>query len=314
MFKSLIIGCGNIGALYDFDNNQILTHAKAYFLHPDFQFSIFEPDTVLRQKISDRYRCPVLSEINVPILRGYDCISICSPTKTHAALLKQVFEAKVKVVICEKPLSNDLIDLKELAQVYAQSESKVIVNYIRRFQPAFKALKKEISVIKQKDKLIHIAIRYQRGFINNCSHAFDVIEYLTDAPLILSAIKKHNPCKDHFEEDPTLSLQAFSEDVNMSVLGLSDVQFAHFEIDLYFKQHKISILEAGQIIRLFQTQDNKGTNSPLQQDSIQQQDCLKDYMKPVVNQALNLLRGVEQEDNFIKSINLNERMLHYLNN
>ena len=29
MVKALIIGCGNIGGLYDIDNNKIETHAKA---------------------------------------------------------------------------------------------------------------------------------------------------------------------------------------------------------------------------------------------------------------------------------------------
>ena len=314
-YKSLILGCGNIGALYDFENDQILTHAKAYSVHPNFEFNIFEPNTALAKKISDAYHCPIVSDINVSILSGYDCVSICSPTKTHHALLKQAFEAEVKVVICEKPVSNDSIALNQLRGLYALSESKVIVNYIRRFQPAFKALKKTIAVISQKDTLTNIAIRYQRGFINNCSHAFDLIEYLTEQPLLLSDINKHNSATDHFEEDPTLSLQAFAGTINISVFGLSNVQFSHFEIDLYFQQHKISITEAGQTIRLYQAINNSVTAlSPLQQSDIQQDNCLKDYMQPVVDQAWHLLRGEVKEDNFLQAVNLNERMLHYLNN
>ena len=42
MFKALLIGCGNIGALYDFDNTQILTHAKGYALHPAFELTVFD--------------------------------------------------------------------------------------------------------------------------------------------------------------------------------------------------------------------------------------------------------------------------------
>jgi predicted dehydrogenase len=314
-FKALVIGCGNIGALYDFDNDHILTHAKAYSLHADFEFSIFDPNASLAKKISTAYDCPIISDINASILRGYDCVSICSPTKTHTTLLKQAFEAEIKVIICEKPVSNELTELEELRNLYGLSKSKVIVNYIRRFQPALKALKKTIADISEKDNLTNIAIRYQRGFINNCSHAFDLIEYLTEQPLLLSGIKKHNLVTDHFEEDPTLSLQAFAGTVNVNVLGLSNVQFSHFEIDLYFKQHKISITEAGQTIRLYQaTNNNSTTFSPLQQSNIQQDNCLKDYMQPIIDQAGHLLRGRVKEDNFLQATHLNQRMLNYLNN
>jgi hypothetical protein len=31
MYNALLIGCGNIGAMYEWDNDHILTLAKAYF-------------------------------------------------------------------------------------------------------------------------------------------------------------------------------------------------------------------------------------------------------------------------------------------
>ncbi len=313
MYRALLIGCGNIGAMYDFEKNDILTHAKGYSLNPHFEVTVFDANRELAIKVAERYNFKVKDTLSPEELSGFNCLSICSPTKTHYHFLCQAFEARVKAIICEKPISNELKELENLKSLYKASGSKVVVNYIRRFQPAFKELKNTVGEFLKTERLTNISIRYQRGFINNASHAFDLIEYITNIPLLLTEIKKHNFNADHFENDPTLSLQAFSNHINISVLGLSCVKFSYFEIDLYFFSHRIQITQAGQQIDIFKAEEGKAFLSPLQHIK-HTEECLKDYMEPVIGHVYDLLSGVEIEDNFLHALGLNERMLQYLNN
>ena len=50
MYKALVIGCGNIGALYDLESNKVLTHVKALTNHPGFEVTIFDTDSELANK------------------------------------------------------------------------------------------------------------------------------------------------------------------------------------------------------------------------------------------------------------------------
>jgi len=312
MYKALVIGCGNIGAFYDFSSDYIQTHVKAFYLDSRFQFSIYDVDKYVLELISTKYGCKTIDSIDEITLSKFDVVSICTPTDTHGEILKIAVDAKVKVIICEKPISNDLDGLKKAKKIYREGKSKILVNYIRRFQPAFLNLRDVVRVLMLKEELKNISIRYQRGFLNNCSHAFDTIEFLSDLKMELAKIQKHNLVYDHFKKDPTISLQAYLGNVNVSILGLSNVCFSHFEIDLYFKYCKICIKDAGQTIEVYKADKVDQFPKPLYLHSVQK-ECLINYMENVINQAYCLLREKEQKDNFMQSIAMNQRMLNYLN-
>jgi hypothetical protein len=189
------------------------------------------------------------------------------------------------------------------------------VNYIRRFQPGFLNLKSFIHRDLYFDELTNVSIRYQRGFINNCSHAMDLLEFLTNKEIILDKIKIHNKVFDQFENDATLSLMALWDNVNFDILGLGNVLFSHFEIDLYFKKNKILIKDAGNRIEIYKSDGKSTILLPLKlKENLSKEDCLKNYMIPVTNHAIELMEKLELEDNFINSINLNLKMLNYKNN
>jgi hypothetical protein len=70
-YKILIIGCGNIWAGYDFENEFIQTHAKAFYLHPKFQLTFFDIDAQLAQKIDSRYHSEFLVKIEETNLSNF---------------------------------------------------------------------------------------------------------------------------------------------------------------------------------------------------------------------------------------------------
>lgn len=309
--RVLVIGCGSIGAQYDLHTHDVQTHARAWYINSNTSLTLFDINEDLSSMIAGIYKCKTLPSIDIEVLSSFDCISICTPTNTHARLLDIALKAGVKTIICEKPVSGNVCDLENLLRLYLNSQSKVLVNFIRRFQPAYTKLKNVISTImSEEESLTNISIRYQRGFINNCSHAFDVLEFLLDRKVELKELNIYNKKFDQFDGDPTLSISALWNDVNFSVTGLANVLFSHFEIDIYFKRHKVSIRNAGNYIEVYKAEYSKNLQ-PL--FKIQEfTECLKDYMKYVVHEATELIKDPTREDNFVPSVDLNMRMLKYL--
>jgi predicted dehydrogenase len=179
MYKALLIGCGNIGAMYDWDNEQVLTHAKAFSKIDEFEVDYFDINNQQSSMVASRYNGNIIFDLDKAFENDfYDIISICTPTSSHYNLLHKALRGKIPVIICEKPISTIKNEIDELITLYGVSESKVLINYIRRFQLSYQKLKNIIAILQKSDELSSVSIRYQRGFINNCSHALDLLQFL----------------------------------------------------------------------------------------------------------------------------------------
>lgn len=313
MCKALVIGCGNIGALYDFDNDKVLTHVKALANHPEFEVTVFDTDPELAKKISGKYGVARLDTVDTQTISYFDCVSICTPTFTHFSYLSMAFEANTKVIICEKPISNNRDEITSLKSKYLAANSSVIVNYMRRFSPAFIELRDYISEWKGREQTTNIIINYQRGFINNCSHAFDLLQFLFNKPIEFTEFNKNYTVNDHFETDPTITAFAKWDGSSVNIIGLHDVQFSHFEIDIYFITCKVKITESGDKIFIYKSVNDGKFLKPLKlQDELSRVGCINNYMIPVAELAYKSFSGPGREDNFLEAADLNLRMLNYL--
>ena len=294
--------------MYDFENDKIQTHAKAYFLNGNFDVTVFDNNEELALKVSQKYGFKLIIELNEIDLNKYDCISICSPTFTHFKYLKMCFNSNIPLVICEKPVDLNLNNLIELKKIHQNSTTKVLVNYTRRFQKAFEILKNEIHLILETDKLRNIHINYHRGFLNNCSHAFDILEFLFDKEIELENIIINESQFDVFEDDPTISMYSKWENSIITTKGLIDIKYPIFEIYLYFDYYYIKILESGNDIEI----QNKHTDLKKSPNSKTIKDGLVNFMESVIENAYLILNGEIQKDNFDRSVELAEKMIKYL--
>ncbi|MBI2283836.1 MAG: Gfo/Idh/MocA family oxidoreductase [Bacteroidetes bacterium] len=313
MYSALLIGCGNIGALYDFGSEEVQTHAKAFSLHGDFTLTLYDRDESLARKVAERYSARVIQDIDAADFSKFDCVIISSPTASHAAFLERAFQQKVRLVVCEKPLSLQTEDIDRLIHSYKNAATRVIVNYFRRFLPAYKELASHIMDIRQSQKLTNIGIRYQRGFVNNCSHAIDLLQYLLGTTITLHQISIHNTQFDHFMDDPTLSLQGFYEHASVAITGLTGIGFSFFEVDIFFENTAILIRKGGDTVSVFTkpAASEDRTRVYLPKD-INMKGCIKDYMKPIPNLASTFLGGTILEDNFLEAAHMNKQMLQYI--
>jgi predicted dehydrogenase len=315
MYKALLAGCGNIGAMYDWNNDHVLTHAKAFFASGLVETAYFDVNKEQSAKVAERYKGRIIEDVEKELDNTrFDIFSICTPTNFHFKLLCKALQNRIPVIICEKPVSAELKELELLAKLYADSGSKVLVNYIRRFQPAFQKLKNYIATLPETELLTNVSIRYQRGFINNCSHAFDLLQFLFQKPFAPADFIIIRKDFDHFQYDPTLSGYCEWQGANLSILGLQNVSFSHFEIDLYFKHLKVQILDAGNQILFFMSAATEPNFSPLVvDDAMTMSHSIADYMIPVAAKAISLLEN-QSDDNFMEALELNKTMLNILKN
>jgi hypothetical protein len=309
MYKALVIGLGNIGAMYDWDNDAILTHVKAISLLHNFQLYVFDVDQVKLQHVCQKYNASPVQKITLAILKEFDCISICTPIHSHAYYLSMAFDAGVKLILCEKPIASTRNSLDLLSKQYSLSRSKVLVNLFRRFQPAFVKLKDKISLNSFSEQLEQVNIRYQNGFLNNCIHAFDLLEFLFDRELNLShiLIASGNTNK--------ILHCSFTAKWNNSTLNVTELEINNppvFEIDLIFKYHKIYLYDSGNTIKFEKAIDSGNLMANCNSYEYEVwNNCIKDYMLGYITYAQNMLSDNFIADNFQASVALNRRMLLY---
>jgi predicted dehydrogenase len=315
MHNALLIGCGNIGAMYDWDNDHILTHAKAYFKSGKINSNFYDLNKEQAQMVAKKYNGKVVDNLDIALKNSsFDIVSICTPTSTHFNILSNVLKSKTSVIICEKPITVNYSELEQLRQMYSNSASKVLVNYMRRYQPSYNKLRNILAKFPETEVLTNISICYQRGFINNCSHAIDLLQFLFQKnfePKNFIITRKEF---DQFQNDPTISGQCEWLNASINIVGLQNIKYSHFEINLYYINKKIQIINSGNEINFFLVEDiNSKYPKLVIQNEMNMRNCIADYMKPVIEKTISLINNGET-DNFIEAIQLNQTILNIINN
>lgn len=300
--NALVIGCGNIGAMYDFNNSMIQTHVKAFAEREGIELAVYDKNIDLGKRVSNKYNCSLIENYSPEILSSFDLISICTPTDTHLNFFSDAIQSGASVILCEKPLTNKLEEINKFDALYRSSDAKVLVNYIRRFQPHYNKAKRIIST-KAKN-LKYVKINYTKGFLNFGSHAFDTIEFLTDNEIEPTNIVQNSKIFDHFERDPTIETNFTSSGINIQFSGMS-LPYPVFEIKLFYSNVVVTVANLGHEI-FFEFKDGD--------ENILLSDCLNNYMVPICDYAIQLHLNNNLKDNFLSSLRLNKKMLKILNN
>lgn len=120
-----------------------------------------------------------------------DAVMICSSTQTHAPISIEAIQAG-KHVFCEKPISQDLTQIKEVVEALSKSNVKYQVGFNRRFDHNFRAVR--AAVLDGKIGDVHIVkitsrdpgappveyVKVSGGmFLDMTIHDFDMVRYLT---------------------------------------------------------------------------------------------------------------------------------------
>lgn len=308
--RVLLLGCGNIGFGYDRHTDFVKTHCKALSRRPHFSVSVYDADMSLAEAAAVQYGFAQIRSLNTDF-SGYDRVVIATPTSTHESYLETAFRDRVPLVICEKPVCGNAESLKSLQETYKSSNTKVLVNYMRRFQPAFIELKQLIK--ERSDKPLHISVTYQRGLNNNFSHAADLLQFLFGS-VNLSNISVFNSITDEIDQDPTMSFNAtLNESIPLSVNGLAGAKFSYFDIEIFYADHKYHLANnAGDIFVYHTSSVAKPYQTLHAKRRVLAENILDNFMEPVYDYADRVEEG-NATDNFLSSMQLNAALLNISN-
>lgn len=186
-----IIGAGRIGKVhaesitYHVKDARVKSIADPFFTEEGRQWA----NSLGIQEIYTDYH-EILKDDDI------DAVLICSSTDTHADISLEAIKAH-KHVFCEKPVSQDLGKIKEVAKALSQSDVKFQVGFNRRFDHNFEAVKAAVADGKIGD--VHIVkitsrdpdappleyVKVSGGlFLDMTIHDFDMVRYLTASDVV----------------------------------------------------------------------------------------------------------------------------------
>ena len=256
LLSSIIIGCGDIAGGYDEATSGInsLTHAGAYSRSPAFKVAAcIEPNEKRRKAFMDYWNVPEgFENINTCIETtgmNFDVASVCTPTATHADILKNLLHSQVRLVFSEKPITENIEDARRLVGDYDNVGKPLVINYLRRWDPIFKTLKESIAS-GHLGEVQSVTARYVNGLLNGGSHVIDLIQHLL-GPIQAERVNRIIP--DGLEQDPTID--AILRTGNRSPVYLCGADFRNysiFEIDILCTEGRAIITELGNVLTLQQ--------------------------------------------------------------
>ncbi len=247
--KALIIGAGSIGGLIDSkDSKSIASHAHAYFQHPDTELcAICEPSELnvfaFMERWGDIQRYATVDDISQDDY--YDIVSIASSTSSHfrdlTTLLKR---SDCAYILCEKPLVATKEEFYSLSSELQRTNKKILINLMRRYNPAFISLATRIHA-NEFGKTLGFQGVCSKGLLHNGSHLLAVLSHFLGN---LTAIKPFRASSCDTDVCGEFGVSLLHGDGTISVL--QNPQYSLFELTIWLESGVIKVLDGGAKIEI----------------------------------------------------------------
>jgi len=98
----------------------------------------YDPNDAIAEEVQEKYQLKRFSDAD-QLMDQCDLVDIIAPTNIHFELCEKAIR-KGKHVFVEKPLANSMAEARELVQLVKESNVKLQVGHVERFNPAYLAL------------------------------------------------------------------------------------------------------------------------------------------------------------------------------
>ncbi|HUP10980.1 MAG TPA: Gfo/Idh/MocA family oxidoreductase [Niastella sp.] len=99
----------------------------------------YDPSDDAAQDVTEKYQIPRFLDAE-RLIDAVDVIDVIAPTQYHFNLAKMAIR-KGKHVFLEKPMAHTMLEAQELVNLVKESQVKLQVGHVERFNPAFLAVK-----------------------------------------------------------------------------------------------------------------------------------------------------------------------------
>ncbi len=247
MYKSLIIGAGNIASGFDdITNSSVLTHAHAYINNPEIELlGFYDTDYEKAQSAAKKWGVKAFKE---PV--NADIISICVPDEYHAETLLNVQNLQPKLIFLEKPVCTK----KDNPEILKNIKTPILINYSRCFSKSFQELANRIKS-KEFGSYENGFGFYGKGFIHNGSHLINLLNLLIGK---IEKIDFKNEINDYFENDTSKeAFITFKNGKQFTMIPANCNNFTIFEFDIIFEKARIRMVNSGFELEIYKVQDSE---------------------------------------------------------
>lgn len=261
MLNVALIGLGNIALLYDYNKNSktSLSHVKGIYHHKNYNLKYcIDIDRKNEKKVKGLFPNIYFdTDINVIVDKtDIDVLVIATPTKTHFDILEKLKDNKnIKIFFIEKPLFDNL---DEFSKIDEDIKNKIVINYIRNFEPNIIKLKNDIQEKKLKE-VEKIVFYYTKGFKNNASHFISLINFLFTSSFYHDS--KIITQRKGVSNDPTydifLELNYNGSIIPIYFIGLNHNNYAVFNVEFYFQDMKLVLDDVDKSLKYHKVIPNK---------------------------------------------------------
>jgi len=129
MLKVGVFGVGHLGKFHLNNWKEIKVAELVGF---------YDPNDSIAQEVANKYQIPRFLDPE-HLIEACDLIDIVAPTPLHFNLCEKAIR-KGKHVFVEKPLANTMDEARELVQLVRESNVKLQVGHVERFNPAYLAV------------------------------------------------------------------------------------------------------------------------------------------------------------------------------
>ena len=258
MYRSGLIGCGNIGAKYDEQNTSesVFTHAGMYHTAEAFQMvCAAEPDPRRRREFESVWNPGKMYASHLDLLahETLDVISVATPDETHEAIIRDVLSLKPpKLLFTEKPIAQSTKSAMALLSLSRQTGTSIIVDYIRRWDKRHQEIRNFIAG-GGLGPIQGISGYYVRGIRHNGCQMINLLRFLFGD---ITSVRTYGPANaGSFEDDPSLSsILTFDSGTcaDIKALDTKGYGFSIFELDIFGKKGRIRLSDGGQTLDFFQ--------------------------------------------------------------
>jgi predicted dehydrogenase len=247
--RAAVVGAGGIGSRLDAPGATLpLTHAGG-FQEAGFELVALVDIAADLQTEAARWGCKGYADFGAMMAAEKpDVISLCVSTAARQDLLRAALAHKPKAIIAEKPLTQSSAQSQEIGAACKAAGVPLIVNYSRRFVPAFQTLAGMAAMTA--------TIRYAKGVRHNGTHAIDLCRMLFGECLDATALARKN---DFWPDDPSVSaFLKFERCPEVFLQTLDEGRFTLFEVDIVTPNSRIVVDQDGTRLRRWTVQDKTG--------------------------------------------------------
>ena len=300
--KTVIVGLGNIGALYTPSKKTIRNHLDAVIDNKNFEIvKLIDKDKKKIKKLINKKKIPetlFADDLRFCEKKNIDLIIFSTPPINRFDQINKLLKTYLpRILLIEKPISNSLEDALKISSLLRKKKINGYVNFTRRYNLGLKQVRNSFKTEIPK----HINVKYNNGFINYGSHMLDLlINWFGKIDYV-----KHIDSSNLNINDSNVSFYCkMKNKINVIFQCIEDVDFDQFEMEIFFKKKVILLRNGGvekyicKIVKskYYENYDHLGSyDKYMKQDLVGDlKELYKELYRTILNPKKSVLSTVEQ--------------------